>query len=360
MICLAHIKTKLRNTCEKYSKIRVPYKYRKIVETLSKNSRIVIMKQDKGKGVVLMGRTVYLEKCLDILDTKQFTKLSTDPTMKTEERIQRVLRKIKRSFSTQEYSTISPTGSCPGKFYGTAKVHKLPENGNVNYLPIRPIVSNIENPTYQLAKYLAKLLSPLSQSQYTVKSTKDFIGKMQNVNVPHGFNKISFDVKSLFSSVPLEETINVALDRIYHRKEIDTSISKNDMRNLLLLCTKNVHFCFGGGIYQQNDGVAMGSPLGLVLAGIVMVELETRIIPMATDSISHWRRYVDNAFVFIKKGYVEHVLARLNSFHKNIQFTYELENQNKLPFLDVLLIRRGNNIETTVYRKSANNDIYLN
>ena len=86
----------------------------------------------------------------------------------------------------------------------------------------------------------------------------------------------SFDVKSLFISVPLEETINVALDRIYHRKEIETSISKNDMRNLL--CTKNVHFCFGGEIYQQNDGVAMGSPLGPVLAGILMAGLETKII----------------------------------------------------------------------------------
>ena len=170
---------------------------------------------------------------------------------------------------------------------------------------------------------------------------------------------IPFDVKSLFSSVPLEEAINVALDRIYHRKEIDTSISKNDMRNLLLLCTKNDHFCFGGDIYQQNDGVAMDFPLGPVLAGIFMVELERRIIPTVTDRISHWRRYVDDTFVFIKKGSVEHVLARLNSFHKNIQFTYELENQNKLPFLDVLLIRRGNKIETTVYRKSTNNDIYL-
>ena len=50
----------------------------------------------------------------------------------------------------------------------------------------------------------------------------------------------------------------------------------------------------------------------------------------------------------------------MNSFHKNIQFTYELENQNKLPFLDVLLIPRGYTIETTVYRKSTENEIYLN
>ena len=104
----------------------------------------------------------------------------------------------------------------------------------------------------------------------------------------------------------------------------------------------------------------MGSQLGPVIAGIFMIEVETKIIPTVTDRISHWRRYVDDTFVFVKKGCVEHVLARLNSFHKNIQFTYAFENQNKLPFLDILLIRRGTKIETTVYRKSTNNDIHLN
>ena len=89
----------------------------------------------------------------------------------------------------------------------------------------------------------------------------------------------------------------------------------------------------------------MDSPLGPVLAGIFMVELETRVIPTVTDNISHWRRYLDDTFLFIKKGYVGHVLARLNSFHENIQFTYELENQSKLSFLDVLLLRRGNKMK---------------
>ena len=84
------------------------------------------MKQDKARGVVLMDRTVYLEKCLDILDTNQFTKLSTDPTKRTEEKIQQVFQKIKRSFSTQEYFN-HVSRSCPGKFYGTTKVHKIPD-----------------------------------------------------------------------------------------------------------------------------------------------------------------------------------------------------------------------------------------
>ena len=116
------------------------------------------MKQDKGRGVVVIDRTVYLERCLDILDTNKFIKLGTDPAKKTEEKIQQVLRKIKRSLSAQKYSTIYPTESCPGKFYGTAKVHKLPENGNVDQIPLRPIVSNIGKATYQLEKYLGKLL----------------------------------------------------------------------------------------------------------------------------------------------------------------------------------------------------------
>ena len=58
-----------------------------------------------------------------------------------------------------------------------------------------------------MVKYLTKLLPPLSQSQYTVKSTKDFIEKIHNVNVPHGFDMISFDMKSLFTSAPLEEQL---------------------------------------------------------------------------------------------------------------------------------------------------------
>ena len=49
----------------------------------------------------------------------------------------------------------------------------------------------------------------------------------------------------------------------------------------------------------------------------------------------------------------------LNSFHKNIQFTYEVESNAKLPFLDMLLMRNHNDITTTVYRKDSNSDVYL-
>ena len=62
---------------------------------------------------------------------------------------------MKNRLSHKEYLCLYPSGSCPGKLYGTAKVHKISGNYTVDELPIRLIVSNIETATYDLAKYLA-------------------------------------------------------------------------------------------------------------------------------------------------------------------------------------------------------------
>ena len=80
------------------------------------------MKQDNGRGVVVIDEHKYTEKCLEMLNTKQFSKISVDPTKKTEAKIQRVLRKVKSKLTIQENHRLYPAGSCPGKFYGTAKI----------------------------------------------------------------------------------------------------------------------------------------------------------------------------------------------------------------------------------------------
>ena len=58
------------------------------------------------------------------------------------------------------------------------------------------------------------------------------------------YQKMSFDVKSLFASIPLNKTIEITLERIYDQKEINTDIPKTIMKEMQLLCTKNVHFLF--------------------------------------------------------------------------------------------------------------------
>ena len=118
------------------------------------------------------------------------------------------------------------------------------------------------------------------------------------------------------------------------------------MKEMLTLCTKNVHFTFNGDIYLQTDDVAIGFPLRPVLAGIFMVHLKRSLVP-----VSFWKRYVYDTITFIKIGSAKYLLSILNSFHPNIGFTYETQVNSKLEFLDVLLLREGQNIVTTVCRK---------
>ena len=99
-------------------------------------------------------------------------------------------------------------------------MHKLSLNGKVDDLPLQPIVSNINTATYNLAKFLSKLLAPLPESEYTVKNTKNFVDNIKKKNMQKGYKMVSFDVKSLFTNVPLDRTINIILKRIYDQAEL--------------------------------------------------------------------------------------------------------------------------------------------
>ena len=90
------------------------------------------------------------------------------------------------------------------------------------------------------------------------------------------------------------------------------------MRDLILLCTKNVHFTFNNNIYKQTDRVAMGSPIGPVLADIIMVELENTMVPRLSNHFHFWRRHVDDTFTFVKEELITFVLEELNSYHPNL------------------------------------------
>ena len=150
--------------------------------------------------------------------------------------------------------------------------------------------------------------------------------------------------------------------KVYVEKQIRTKIKKEQMRELLLLCTREVPFSFNNQLYMQVDGVMMGSPLGPLFANIFMCELENNIIPRLSSRITNWVRYVDDTFAFIKIGEEDYVKEKLDEYHPNIKFTYEMENEGKLPFLDVQMTKEGRDgsLETSVYRKITNTDIYMN
>ena len=105
----------------------------------------------------------------------------------------------------------------------------------------------------------------------------------------------------------------------------------------------------------------MGSCLSPILANLVMEHIEEVAIPSFPHPIKLWRRYVDDTFVIINQSHIQEFHAHLNLINHQIQFTIELENNNKIPFLDVLLHRTSTGfLETSVYRKPTHTNQYLN
>ena len=149
------LKSKIRRSCENYSNIALVKKKNGVIDTLIKNKNIVVIMQDKGCGVVLMDKSKYIEKCLQHVDTQNFVKQPTDNTKTIENKVQRMLLKIKRKEIKYTDDSLYPSGSNPGRFYGTVKVHKLEprDRTNIKKLTIRPIISNNGMATYETATY---------------------------------------------------------------------------------------------------------------------------------------------------------------------------------------------------------------
>ena len=109
-------------------------------------------------------------------------------------------------------------------------------------------------------------------NEFILKDSFDAVNKIKNVP-PHlfddGYNYVSFDVKSLFTNVPIKRTIDIILKRIYIDKVFSTNLKKRSIKKLVLdTCTKTA-FTFNGDIYEQKDGVCMGSSLGPLLANVI-------------------------------------------------------------------------------------------
>ena len=129
-------------------------------------------------------------------------------------RIQGAARKSKNKLSQNKYMNIYRTGSSTREFYGTAKKHKPVPTGTIDYISMRPIISNIGTASNQSTKHLAKLLSPLSKLEYTVANNIESINNIKSEKIPTSHSFLSFDVKSLFTNIVLNHKINIILSRI--------------------------------------------------------------------------------------------------------------------------------------------------
>ena len=130
----------------------------------------------------------------------------------------------------------------------------------------------------------------------------------------------SLDVESLFTNIPLEETINICTNLLYNNEDVMEGINKCEFKNLLWLATQESHFIFNDVLYKQKDGVAMGSPLGPTMANVFLSFYEIKWLEQCPKEFKpvFYRRYVDDIFVLFESA--EHLSKfrnYFNTYHPN-------------------------------------------
>jgi hypothetical protein len=326
---------------------------------LHQDVSIVVLKPDKGDGVVVMDRSTYNTKLKDVIDgTGKFSQClqQNDQTSDLEDELSVTLDHLINSghVTKQTKSELIQPGSSIPRLYGLPKTHKTS-------LSMRPILSMVGSASHRTARWLADLLGPV-RAFYGERSLRDsfeFVDLIHKTDVTDS-KLLSFDVESLFTNVPVKETIDVIISTI-QREKMNIGIPLNILRHLLELCTLNVQFLFNGVYYRQVEGCAMGSCLGPVLADIFMGYLESRLKSKIDGTCKVYKRYVDDCFLVVSNEVdVSLLLDAFNKAHENIKFTLEEEKAGRLPFLDVLCMREENGtVRTRIYRKTTWTGLYM-
>ncbi|XP_071447161.1 uncharacterized protein [Hetaerina americana] len=303
--------------------------------SLRKNPDITVLKADKGNATVLLNTMDYHRKVQQLLQDPAYRTITRDPT---DALVRKTTTLIKKSLPGSEANrNLVPLAPVPPRHYGLPKIHK-------EGAPLRPIVSAIGAPTYNLAKHLTGILAPFVGScEHHIKNSAEFVKTLRDIRLDNQDILASFDVISLFTKVPIKDTL-LLLQARFDEKTVDL------FRHVLT----STYFLYNGKFYEQVEGVPMGSPLSPAIANFYMEDFEERALRTAPLRAKYFFRYVDETFIMWPHGTeaLTEFLGHMNCVHPNIQFTMETEKNKRLPFLDILIERkRDGSLGHQVYRK---------
>ena len=223
--------------------------------------------------------------------------------------------KQKYFFNENVYDKLYPSGSSPTRIYGTPKMHKF--SSSDSFPKLCPILLSIGIFNYNLAHFLCDLLSPLVPNDYACKDTFSCLSQIKNANISKKL-LVSYNITSLFTNIPLQETIDIAINLIFNHNP-NLNITKKELKKLFLFATSQTHFLFSSKFYNQIDGVAMGSHLVPALANIFMSFYESKWLnEYNLNKPKFYLRYVDDFLAAFDKE--QDSLNFLNKRHPNIHY----------------------------------------
>ena len=302
-----------------------------------------------------MNTNDYNEKLNTILqNTDKFRKLDKYPTENIMKSLNSLITSINAKIDGAKLNKIIGHYT-PGYIYCNPKIHKSADNS-----PMRPIISQIGTVTYNTAKYLNSLLSPYLPKKHILQSTYEFIEISKHVRPPKLL--ASLDVENLFTNVLVNKTIDTTIENAYKHPTIPpTDIPLNSLRKLLKICTIETLFSTPDGmIYQQVDGVSMGSCLRVLFPNFYMCDLENRVQMKPNISKCTYCRYVEDIFLAVPDFQTLMNLKEIFKLHSVLNCTYEVELKKRIAFLDTLVNKEQQSLQTSLFTKVINTGEFMN
>ena len=243
------------------SKVKKPSKTLLLaIEQLKRRDDITITKPDKGSLLVVIDKSEYLRLLSEpsINNSGKFRAVPLErpsskgrpptyyhPLLQKEKDSDSIVHRI---LPKSNADTVRPTGSRLVHLYGLSKTHK-------ERLAMRPILLATQTYNYALAKWLDTKLKPLSLNRYTVTDIFEFATEIRNLEIANGGILVSYDVSSLFTNVPLDETIEILANRAFTNNWFNTTydlnLTKTDLVDLLSVATKGQLFQFNGACMNR-------------------------------------------------------------------------------------------------------------
>ena len=157
----------------------------------------------------------------------------------------------------------------------------------------------------------------------------------QNQNIPTDcYNSFfcSFEIVSLHTNIPLDETIIICADILYCSHLDPLPIPVNVFLRLMHIAIKCVQFSFNNTMYQQVDGIGMDSPLWVALVNILLVFRREHCSKAPTNQY-FFKWYIDDTFViFSSRSKSRHFFHTVNQLHQALMFTCKFVNNNSKVF----------------------------
>ena len=213
-----------------------------------------------------------------------------------------------------ENDKICPKGYRPWTLCGNPKIHKPVVN---NLLKFRLILSAINTPGYNLAKFLILILEPLNRNEFIWKDSFSFAKEIttydRSYDSSYGWSWCS--VLILLTDIPLNETINNCLNDLHNKKLYNGKLSKRDLFKLLETATSESSFIFDYLCFINK-----------------LTECQWVLLCVPPLQMHYEKEWLDNCPIHFS--------------NKCLKFTSEVENDNSFSFLEIKITRHNQQFKT--------------